>query len=492
LFSQHLESTSLADYYYISSEFVQLDISALLISYIAIEAFRHDPCSSFKEVQDLKEEHPFLRYAAKNWFEHLRFVETPNDSLFKLLLEHIVDRSDCPSHRFIQQLAEDFTEATFSSHYFSYFHPLYHFFSASRPMWLIKRLLEAHPSVANQIFSPRLGNPLTVACRQFHYNMVRLLLAHGAEVEQLITFEGRTRHSLYHALECGNYDSAKIFVERGVDINAAMPAGWTLLHQAAVSGSLRFVELVVQAGCDMNPVTTSGKTPLTIAFELQQPSVVRYLIDHGASVEFLNSLTQSQIEWAASDPWYPKLQEVLNTNGKRPVHLTNEQVLQAAEYLSTRLPLRIVPTVLDMAEYWAVNLVQREEFKKYDRRDKGKNDDYLSIVISATVKRIVFETISHDQGVHILHFLMSPSCHHSTLLLYAFCVMQVIVITTTSRERTGILGRGLKPGTATPLTVKPYNSMSMPQGRIICIPTFGIIGILNLVPGLLNYMKAAR
>ncbi|KAF4616605.1 hypothetical protein D9613_008514 [Agrocybe pediades] len=401
LFSQHLEGTPLSDYYYISSDRVQLDLALHLLTFLVMEEFHRGPCSSFQELEEFRREHPLLRYAANHWVDHVLSVHSEDDSLVDLVVQNVVDRASCPSHNLFQQAGENFTEASFSSHAPLYHHPINYLFVKADPMWVLRRLLEMRPGLANEMFSPWFGNGLTIASRAFRTDVLHLLLDHGAKIDLEFTFESKTRNALYHAIECGNYDAARLFVvERntGVDINVVMPGGWTLLHAAASSGSLRFVQLIVEAGCEVNSVSASGKTPLRIAFEMQQPPVARYLIEHGASLEHLIGLVQSQIQWAAPEPWYAQLERIVNVGRKKPLQLTNERIREVAENLSMRLPLKIVPGILDYAEYWAVSTAKREELKVYDRTHNGHGDDYLSITVKGRVKRIVFTTISHDQG----------------------------------------------------------------------------------------------
>src|SRR5262245_50178180 len=139
--------------------------------------------------------------------------------------------------------------------------------------------------------------------------IVRLLLAKGAELkprtESATTppatpdsndlLEKRRRHSggaggytpLMTAALANDLDMARLFVEKGVDVNVASKRGDTALHFAAGAGNLALVKLLLAKGADVNiatqdsvqvrrgPIALNHLTALMYAAPYGTPELVR-------------------------------------------------------------------------------------------------------------------------------------------------------------------------------------------------------------------------
>lgn len=84
----------------------------------------------------------------------------------------------------------------------------------------------------------------------------------------------------------GGYDKVAGLIQRGADVNyrfAPDKLSYTPLHMAAYNAALLKIELLVEAGCDLNPLAVDGTTPLDFAIaRFNNPTVVEYLVEHGA------------------------------------------------------------------------------------------------------------------------------------------------------------------------------------------------------------------
>ena len=78
-------------------------------------------------------------------------------------------------------------------------------------------------------------------------------------------------------------------IERGVNIDSLgeMPTvGVTPLATAAFYGSIKCVELLFDAGADINGNATAIATPLALAVSTQQKEVIQFLLSKGADLGY--------------------------------------------------------------------------------------------------------------------------------------------------------------------------------------------------------------
>ncbi|KAF7973986.1 hypothetical protein HWV62_13589 [Athelia sp. TMB] len=142
------------------------------------------------------------------------------------------------------------------------------------------------------------------------YDIVRLLLEHGADVNAPAGYvhEGveYKRTALQIATYHGEFDIVQLLVERGADVNAPAGPDDTVLQDAAYHGHLNSVQLLLEHGADINALAGSNGTALEIAssiwdIDMQHSEVVRLLMENGADVDTSNSamLWASQVKNAA-------------------------------------------------------------------------------------------------------------------------------------------------------------------------------------------------
>jgi ankyrin repeat protein len=131
--------------------------------------------------------------------------------------------------------------------------------------------------------------PLQVAFWNEHFDMMRLLLEHGADVE----VPGQYLQTLLHEVTRDIYSFnerikvANLLIEQGAEIDARTEFGATPLWWAANDNQVEVAELLIKYGADLEakdePASGGeGQTPLLIAVENKSWGVARLLIDHGA------------------------------------------------------------------------------------------------------------------------------------------------------------------------------------------------------------------
>jgi ankyrin repeat protein len=181
----------------------------------------------------------------------------------------------------------------------------------------VRLLVEAGADVNAR--SKQAMTPLLVAASTAgSIEIVRFLIAHGAKLksagasaaEPAPAAPGQTggmtqpRMSsgegeftpLLAAASANDLEMAQLFVEKGVDVNAATGKGDTPLHYAAGAGNLAMVRLLLAKGADVNaatnasiqvrkgPIGLNHLTPLLYAAPYGTPELMKTLIDAGAKV----------------------------------------------------------------------------------------------------------------------------------------------------------------------------------------------------------------
>jgi len=182
---------------------------------------------------------------------------------------------------------------------------------------------------------------LIAACNAGSIEIVRLLIAKGADPRA--TNDGGT--TLLAAATANDPDMVRLFVEKGVEVNAADGKGNTALQFAASNGNLPMVRLLlskraavdaattganqvrkgpialnhltslmyaapyatpelmrtlIDAGAQVNARDIRDMTPLMLAVssETQDPEVVRLLLQKGADVKAKSNLGETALDWA--------------------------------------------------------------------------------------------------------------------------------------------------------------------------------------------------
>ena len=152
---------------------------------------------------------------------------------------------------------------------------------------LIKPLLAhgANPNARTVKDSPRTSNsgvnfkgatPLFLAASVGNYEAVRALVAGGADPfmktdegtapMQVATWGGNPYNRDWTEDEKKNlFETTKVLVELGADVNATGEHKWTPLHGAAYKAVDSVVEYLVQHGAKMDVFDEWGQTPLSIA-----------------------------------------------------------------------------------------------------------------------------------------------------------------------------------------------------------------------------------
>ena len=126
------------------------------------------------------------------------------------------------------------------------------------------------------IWASGFGDPVSIS----------ILIEAGADVTVNDFAEGRT--PLMHAVRTGKKEGVATLIAAGAKVNGIDNSKSTALHIAAESNNVMLdkVQLLVQAGADVNAKNASGETPLMLAKSRTDdngPLIVEFLTKHSAS-----------------------------------------------------------------------------------------------------------------------------------------------------------------------------------------------------------------
>ncbi|XP_006817520.1 ankyrin repeat and KH domain-containing protein 1-like [Saccoglossus kowalevskii] len=160
----------------------------------------------------------------------------------------------------------------------------------------IIRLLLAHGADINAQSST--GNtPLMYTCNGGHEDAVKVLLENGANLED-VNENGHT--PLMEAASAGHLGVAKILIEKGALINAhSNEFKESALTLACYKGHLEMVKLLLEAGADHEHKTDEMHTALMEAAMDGHVEVAKLLLEHGAQVNMPADSFESPLTLAA-------------------------------------------------------------------------------------------------------------------------------------------------------------------------------------------------
>jgi hypothetical protein len=151
---------------------------------------------------------------------------------------------------------------------------------------------------------PLFYTPLGFAIRDKNDAIVKLLLDHGANPNQR---DNERYTPLYRAaMERNNAAIIRLLIQRGANVDAktdpmrSYEVGLTPLHIAVNRNSIENVRALVDTGrAKVNVKSSIGNTPLHVAAEDAEHTIVQFLIDRGAHVNVKNSRGWTPLHVAA-------------------------------------------------------------------------------------------------------------------------------------------------------------------------------------------------
>lgn len=160
--------------------------------------------------------------------------------------------------------------------------------------------------------------PSILAARLGNIGVIKLLIDHGAHLKArkmdggAETSQGTT--PLYEATLKGHQEAVDLLLQAGANLECTCHDGVTPFLEASIQGYEAVVHLLLRQGANTE-ARTEGRTPLKWAVKNGHVAVVKTLLEHGVDVEALNSKKETTLYEAASCEGRAEIIRLLTQHG---------------------------------------------------------------------------------------------------------------------------------------------------------------------------------
>ncbi len=140
----------------------------------------------------------------------------------------------------------------------------------------VQELLNNQSDLINAT-SPDGFSPLGLACFFGHADTVKLLVAQGADINQVSKNDWQVQ-PLHSAVAARNLEIVTFLLLNGAEVNSQQQHGFTALHAAAQNGDAEMIKLLLEHKADINATTSSGETAMDIALKCKHTEAAHMFV----------------------------------------------------------------------------------------------------------------------------------------------------------------------------------------------------------------------
>ncbi|XP_035681238.1 ankyrin repeat and SOCS box protein 13-like isoform X1 [Branchiostoma floridae] len=155
--------------------------------------------------------------------------------------------------------------------------------------------------------------PLTFACSRGSVSCVKLLLNHGISPDPGLF----TKSPLHEACFNGRHEVVEVLIDAGADVETVDSQYGSPLHVVCSRNYPECVELLLRAGANVD-ATKNYETALHVAAKAGSPEVVQVLLEYGANINAKDISKQRPLD--LTDPG-SEVRKILTYRDAHPSHL---------------------------------------------------------------------------------------------------------------------------------------------------------------------------
>src|SRR6185437_4011192 len=144
-------------------------------------------------------------------------------------------------------------------------------------------ILKYTPELVNE-YSTDGFTPLGLASYFGHYDVVKMLIAKGAEVN-IYSKNAMQVAPIHSAVSADNLEIARLLLENKADPNLIQSKGVTPLHGATQKGNTQMVELLLSYKADPLAKMSDGETPLDLAVKKHNSEIADLIRNYRSSYQ---------------------------------------------------------------------------------------------------------------------------------------------------------------------------------------------------------------
>lgn len=188
---------------------------------------------------------------------------------------------------------------------------------------IVKYLCE-YSDIDLEASSDSLGTPLIFATLISSPVILKVLIAHGADINK--TFTADRLNSLMLAIHNEKIEQSWLLAESGICPLYVDAKKWNALHYATLyKGSIKLLKKLIEIGCDRNGVTREGMTPLHHSVISGSTDAVQILVEMKVDIHKTDDNGLTALHYAAY-LGHLEIVKILLASGSRPNKKTNSKV----------------------------------------------------------------------------------------------------------------------------------------------------------------------
>ena len=156
---------------------------------------------------------------------------------------------------------------------------------------------------------------LHVFCREGNYEQISQFIKTCEDLpSQLACYQGLVGYTpLHEAASSGHLNVLELLLQHGSDVNCLTNTGCTPLHLAAINGHLNSLKLLLHCGSFVNFRTNSGHTPLHLAASGHHTDCIMLLLAYGADDSIVDENRKRPLQISK----YKDQKKLINSIGKQ-------------------------------------------------------------------------------------------------------------------------------------------------------------------------------